>query len=63
EAYFTPELGNRLAVVPGGTTTWSTTTGIGDPAHNWTYLIRAVDASELGITSSGRFGEFELSLP
>jgi len=61
EAYFAPELSNRLAIVPGGTTTWSTTTGIGDPDHNWTYLVRAMDATELEVMHSGRFGEFEFA--
>jgi hypothetical protein len=62
DAYFTPELGNRLAVVAGGTTTWTTSTGIGDPAHNWTYVVRAMDATEQEVMHSGRFGEYDQTI-
>ena len=50
---------NRIAVVPGGTTTWSSSSGVGDPDHNWTYLVVAVDGSEQQITQSNRFGEYD----
>jgi len=59
DAYFAPELSNRVAIVPGGTTTWSTAMGIGDPDHNWTYLVRAMDATEQEVMHSSRFGEFD----
>jgi parallel beta-helix repeat protein len=57
QAYFAPDLGNRLAIVPSGTTTWSSSNGIGDPDHNWTYLVSAVDGSNLELIRSNRVGE------
>ena len=62
DPYFTPTTGNRLAIVPGGTTTWSSANGIGGPAHNWTYLVLAVDGSEQELMRSNRYGEFDVAL-
>jgi hypothetical protein len=63
EAYFTPGLmfpyPNRLMVVPSGTTSWSTPSGIGDPDHNYSYMVIAVDSSQLELTRSNRLGEFD----
>ncbi len=46
EAYFVPELvspyGYRLTTLPSGTTTWSSSNGVGDVANNWTYMVIAV---------------------
>ncbi len=62
-AYFTPGLvfpyPYRLTVVPSGTTSWSTPNGIGDPDHNFSYQVIAVDSSELELTRSNRVGEFD----
>lgn len=66
-AYFGPGLTSpyayRLAVLPPGTTTWSSANGIGDPDHNWTYLVLAVDAVEQLLGSSNRFGEHDFWAP
>jgi hypothetical protein len=65
EAYFEPTIANRVAVVPAGTTTWTSANGVGDPDHNWTYLVVAVDASEQELCRSDRFGEhdFDVGVP
>jgi hypothetical protein len=70
EPWFAPDVSpptyvNRIAVVPDGTTTWSSPNGIGDPAANWTYLVMAVDAEEQELARSNRVGEedFETDLP
>jgi titin len=59
--YFEPGLlspyEHRIAVVPSGTTMWSSTNGIGDPNNNWSYRVVAVDASEWVLCLSNRFGE------
>jgi hypothetical protein len=63
EAYFAPGLTSpyqhRLVVLPPATTIWPSTSGIGDPAHNWTYLVIAVDASGHELCRSNRFGEHD----
>lgn len=50
---------HRLATVGSGTTTWSSTNGIGDTVNNWSYLIIAVDGSSAEISRSNRAGEFD----
>jgi hypothetical protein len=47
------------------TTTWSSLAGVGDPDHNWTYLVMAVDGSENELARSNRAGEhdFEADIP
>ncbi len=62
DAYFAPTLANRVAVVGEGTTTWSTQTAIGDPAHNWTYLVRAMSPSGVELVRSNRVGEHDWNL-
>jgi len=52
-----PGYQHRLAVLPQGTTTWETTTGLGDETNNWTFLVVAVDASENTLCLSTRVGE------
>jgi hypothetical protein len=70
EPWFLPDLSpptyvNRVAVVPGGTTTWSSPNGIADPDNNWTYLVIAVDGSESELARSNRAGEhdFDCEIP
>jgi hypothetical protein len=48
---------NRVAVVPGETTMWSSPNGIGDPVNNWTYLLNAVDETEAEFARSKCVGE------
>ncbi len=68
-AYFAPGFAPgyqfRLAVVPSGTTTWSSSNGVGDPNNNWTYLVVAVDGSGTELARSSRIGEhdFESDVP
>ncbi len=63
QAYFEPEFVTpyqyRLQVLPSGTTTWSTPSGVGDPAGNWTYLVLAVDQTEQVLGCSNRAGEHD----
>jgi hypothetical protein len=64
-AYFEPGLTApwqyRRGSVPAGSTTWSSPSGIGDPDHNWTYQIIALDASLQDISRSNRFGAHDFS--
>ncbi len=67
QAYFEPGMAPgyayRLAVLPPGTTTWSSSAGVGDPDANWTYLVIAVDGSGAELARSNRAGEFDVALP
>jgi hypothetical protein len=47
--------------IPAGTTTWSSPDGIGDPDHNWTYQVVAIDASLQDISRTNRFSEHDVS--
>lgn len=60
-----PGFEHRVAVVPSGTTTWSTANGVGDPTQDWTYMVIAVGAAEDEVGSSNRAGEedFEIDIP
>jgi hypothetical protein len=64
-AYFPPGLvppyTHRLAIRPWWISTWFTPAGIGDPDHNWTYMVIGVDASSLEIDRSNRWGEHDFS--
>jgi hypothetical protein len=62
---FAPEYDFRVAVMPQGTTTWSSPAGVGDAASNWTYLVVAVDEVESELARSNRIGEhdFEAAVP
>ena len=51
----------RLHVCSPETTSWFISNGLGNPNHNWTYLILAVDAAEQEITRSTRYGEYDFS--
>jgi hypothetical protein len=63
QVYFEPGLASpyehRQAVLPSGTTTWSSANGVGDPDHNWTYLVVAVDQTGQELCRSDRFGEHD----
>jgi hypothetical protein len=62
-AYFSPGLSpgyeHRLAEVVPPDTTWSSPSGVGDPDHNWTYLVLAVDPTEQILGLSNRAGEHD----
>jgi hypothetical protein len=64
EAYFVPRLtsphSHRLAVLPSDVTTWSSTSGIGDPDHDCAYLVLALSTTEQVLGSSNRVGEHDL---
>ena len=61
--WFVPDLtasyANRVAVVPGGTTTWSSPAGVGDIDDTWIYLAVAMDATDQEIVRSNRCGEID----
>ncbi len=66
QAYFDPDLvgyTNRQAVVPAPTLTWTTTTGIGDSANNWTYMVVAVTSGGLELARTNYVGEHDFDLP
>ncbi len=52
----------RLITLSSGTTTWSNSNGICDPAHNWTYLVLAVNATEHAVGLSNRVGEHDFGM-
>jgi hypothetical protein len=56
-----PGYQHRLAVLLPEFQTWSTANGVGDPDHNWTYLVLAVDAVEQELCRSNRVGEFDFN--
>jgi hypothetical protein len=62
---FAPGYEYKLDEVIPPTTIWSSTNGIGDPDHNWTYLIIAVDDSEMELARTNRAGEhdFDTGIP
>jgi hypothetical protein len=60
---FAPDCLFRLAVVPAGSTTWSSGSGVGDTADNWTYMVIAVDDVDSELWRSNRVGEFDALLP
>ncbi len=68
-AYFQPGLTspyqNRLAALSSLVTTWSCINGVGDPDHNWTYLVVAVDGAEQELGRTNYFGEhdFDTDVP
>jgi hypothetical protein len=62
EPGFTPPYEHRVAMFFPGVTTWSSSSGVGDPSSNWTYLVVAMDASQQELTRSNRVGEHDFSL-
>lgn len=67
EPWFEPDLSaptyvNRLAVIPVGVTAWSSANGVGNQSDNWTYLLSAIDDSNLEIVRSNRVGEHDFDV-
>ncbi len=56
---FTSPYPYRIGVFPPGTTTWSSTNGVGNPDTNRTYLVLAVDPAERILGISNRVGEHD----
>ncbi len=56
---FSPGYLHRQAVLSPLFRTWSSANGVGDPDHNWSYLVMAVNASEQELSRSNRFGEHD----
>jgi hypothetical protein len=46
EPGFAPGYTHRLAVLSDSTIDWASSHGIGDPQHNWTYLVVVVNSSQ-----------------
>jgi hypothetical protein len=70
EPWFLPDLSpptyvNRVGIVPAGTTTWSSSNGIGDPNLNWMYLVIAMGEGNSELVRSNRAGEhdFDTDIP
>jgi hypothetical protein len=59
---FAPDYLHRLVVLSPDITTWCSTDGVGDPDHNWTYSVLAVDATEQELCRSNRIGEHDYTL-
>jgi hypothetical protein len=60
---FAPGYQYRLDEVVLPTTTWSTSAGVCDPNHNWTYIVISVTDSENELARSDYCGEHDFSLP
>ena len=52
----------RIGQVPQGATTWETTTGVGDPGADWTYMVMSVNGAGAELGRSNRAGESEFLL-
>ena len=65
-AFFVPTLWPqflyRLDTLDSSTTTWSSTNGIGDSDHNWSYVILAVSAFWQEMCRTEVVGEFDFSI-
>lgn len=59
---FVPDYEYRVDVVLSPTNTWSTTNGIGDPDHDWTYMVIAVDGSENELARTRYGGENDFAI-
>ena len=57
-----PDYTNRLVILPSGTTTWQSPSGIADPTSNWVYLVVAVNGSDQEVNQSNRVGEFDFGI-
>jgi hypothetical protein len=58
---FSPGYQHRLATLSPLLQTWSSANGVGDPDHNWTYLVLAVDGTEQELCRSNCFAEQDFS--
>jgi hypothetical protein len=56
---FGPDYQYRLSIELPPTTSWSSSAGAGDPSANWTYLVMAVDETEVELARSNRAGEVD----
>ena len=65
DSYFEPGLTSpwmhRQAEVIPPATTWTSPNGVGEPYHDWTYLVVAVNPWEQELLRSNRAGEFDFS--
>jgi hypothetical protein len=59
EPGFYPSYQYKLDAVVPPATTWSSSSGVGDSDHNWTYLVIAVEGSEHELARSNRVGEHD----
>jgi hypothetical protein len=57
-----PPYEHRLAVLGQGTTSWSSSSGIGDPENNWTFLIVPVGEGDGALARLGPWSEVDFSL-
>jgi len=66
-AFFEPDMSpsyiNRIAIIPSGTTHWSTSAGNGDSGNNWTFQVIAMGSASYELCGSNRAGEFDFDLP
>jgi hypothetical protein len=62
EPGFAPGYEYKLDEVVPPNTTWSSSAGVGDPDHNWTYLVIAVDRSENELARSNSAGEYDFQM-
>jgi hypothetical protein len=66
DSYFEPELvppyEHRLAVLGPGATAWASPNGVGDPAHNWSYVVIPVNENGAELTRLGPWSELDFSL-
>jgi hypothetical protein len=65
-SYFEPGLvppyEHRLAVLGPGTTSWTSSSGVGDPAHNWTYVVIPMNENNADLARLGPWSELDFSL-
>jgi outer membrane protein assembly factor BamB len=61
EAGMAPGYQHRLAVLSPLFRWWTTSTGVGDPSVNWSYLVMAVDAAAQTLATSNRVGELDFA--
>jgi hypothetical protein len=58
----TPPYQYRIAVIPAGTTTWSTTEGICDPDHDWSFIVAGAGTGFTDTPHTSRVGECEYGI-
>lgn len=57
-----PDFEYRIDCLPGASTTWESSNGVGAPENNMTYLIVAVDQNLSEVLRSSRAGEFDFQV-